>query len=105
MESFKVIMIFAIASLLLIGFSYASEPEEVEDIPEEKLEYAKNSVCGYCSYCKVIPFQIIFLNSSYYYYYYYYYYIVLLSTTSVYQNLKMAARGFQIFRDKSTLTK
>ena len=30
-----------------------AETEEEVNIEEEKLEYAKGSLCGYCDYCKV----------------------------------------------------
>ncbi|XP_076099565.1 uncharacterized protein LOC143069021 [Mytilus galloprovincialis] len=38
--------------LFLIAFCIADSPKEDVKVDDEKVEYAKGSVCGYCSYCK-----------------------------------------------------
>ena len=37
-----------------LSYSFATEDSKNDHkVDEEKIEYAKGSVCGYCSYCKV----------------------------------------------------
>lgn len=38
-----------------------AEPAKEEKVDEQKLEYAKGSVCGYCDYCKVFIHSLYIL--------------------------------------------
>lgn len=55
MQAFWILMVFA-----LLAVSWAAKDDNVQEMEQEqatvdeaKLEYAKGSVCGYCTYCKV----------------------------------------------------
>ena len=58
MVSRKSILIYAFFFLYLFTLVYGTEKDakegETADLDEEKLEYARGSVCRYCEYCKVI---------------------------------------------------
>ena len=46
-------LIAGLFTLTLAETETPSEEEENEEIDDEKLEYAKGSLCTYCDYCKV----------------------------------------------------
>ncbi|XP_052106197.1 sarcoplasmic reticulum histidine-rich calcium-binding protein-like [Mytilus californianus] len=48
-QNFFISLLFCLA---LIAFCIAGSPKEDVKVDDEKVEYAKGSVCGYCSYCK-----------------------------------------------------
>lgn len=57
MNSSKITSVCLFAVVLICGVAQAADQvdgaEEVS-LSEEQLDYAKGSVCGYCTYCKVI---------------------------------------------------
>ncbi|KAK7104419.1 sarcoplasmic reticulum histidine-rich calcium-binding protein-like [Littorina saxatilis] len=63
MNSFKITALFMLALAFMVCDVTSGDagdtkdatpvpPEPAEDVPQEKVDYAKGSVCGYCTYCK-----------------------------------------------------
>ncbi|KAL3873566.1 hypothetical protein ACJMK2_036664 [Sinanodonta woodiana] len=58
METRKLVLLVVLALLVFLNVVLSSEEPssnvdtKEEKIDDQKLEYAKGSVCGYCSYCK-----------------------------------------------------
>ena len=59
---FQNLLFFGLFGLALIVAVFA-EVEEKVDVDEEKLDYAKGSLCGYCDYCKVCIFSYFIAHS------------------------------------------
>ena len=63
MKKILYICVFISISLVLVSAdneqAEGSQNEEDVKVDEEKLEWAKGSLCGYCEYCKVTNSLII----------------------------------------------
>lgn len=60
-QNFFISLLFC---LFVIACCIADNPKEDVKVDDEKVEYAKGSVCGYCSYCKVIEIEILNRSST-----------------------------------------
>lgn len=53
MEKSIVILLSVAMFVICMGFVISDDKTEDDKVDEETLEYARGSLCGYCTYCKV----------------------------------------------------